>query len=274
MGEIRRGKIGGSVDLVGQAGNPGPGWDEILRVTDVTAGDPVTREGGEANSEDHTIFSAFVITGDGRASTLPPPRIHLRIEIADGNDAGSAKVVYRVLAGAPVSVSGSLVIVSAQIFLDEVGVVQAPPNVTAHVDAYVSVGDGQDVEPTLWPRNLPDTGVPTPPLGSQGQITIGPGRMKAVQGFSASATDTYLMFFDWPGPNILPPPGSLPLWTIKLPAGATYSDDNISSTRAVTYGYAWACSSTPDVLTYDGTQAIRVDAEMYAGQDLTTGSLD
>jgi hypothetical protein len=272
---IRRGKIGGNTKLQGQAGsNGGPagGWEEFLRITDVTAGSPVTREGGQANADTHTIFSAFALDPQTLVDSLPPPRVHLRIEVGDGNDSGSAREVYRVLAGAPVTVSGSFVAVSAQIFLDELGLVQAPASITGKVEAFVSIGGGEDIQPTMWPRNLPDTGVAAPPLGAQQQVTIGPGRLRSVQGYSTSATDTFLMFFDWPGPNVLPPNGTLPLFTIKIPAGATFSDDYIESARVVSWGLFWAASSTGDTLTFDGTQTLRVDPEMYS-QDLLQGSV-
>jgi hypothetical protein len=275
---IRRGKIGGRVALKGQAGaNEGPagGWEEILRTSDVTAGNPVTREGGQANADTHTIFSAFLLklpeSDDPLAASQPPPRVHLRIEIADGNDNGAGKEVYRVLAGAPVTVSGSSFFISAQIFLDEVGVVKAPPTITGQVEAFISIGGGEDVQPTLWPRNLPDTGVPTPPLGAFGQVSLGPSRLRSIQGFSDSATDTFIMFFDWPGPNVLPPNGAVPLFTFRLPAGATVTDDFIESTRAFSWGIFWAASSTPDVLTFDGAQAIRMDPELYAQDQMTGG---
>jgi len=273
---IRRGKIGGKVSIVGQDGaseGPAGGWEEILRVTDVTAGTPVTRAGGQANSDTHTIFSAYVITAEQESeSPPPPPRVHLRIEVADGNDAGSAKEVYRVLAGAPVTVSGSFVSVAAQLFSDEVGIQKAPPGTKADVSAFVSIGAGEDIQPTLWPRTQPSTGVQEPPLNSFWQVSIGPGRVRALQGFSTSLTDTYVMLFDWPGPNALPPNGTTPLWTFFLPAGATFTDDFIESARTVSRGFFWACSSAPDVFAYDGTQAIRMDVEMYA-QDQLLGSI-
>lgn len=271
---IRRGKIGGSIPLRGQrnAESAQGGWEEVLRVTDVTAGDPVTREGGQANSDTHTVFSAYVFTNIPEELATTVHRVHLRIEIADGNDAGASKQVYRVLAGAPVTVSGSMVIVSAQLFDDELGLVQSQPFITAKVTAYVSIGDGEDIQPTMWPRNLPDTGVVAPPIGASQQVAIGPGRVRAVQGFSDSLADTFLMFFDWPGPNLPPPNGTAPLFTIKLPAGATFGDDFIESTRVFSQGFAWAASSTPDTLTIDVTQALRVDTEMYS-QDLLQGSV-
>lgn len=258
-GTIRRGTLGGTRQLKGMAGGNGTanGWEEICRSTDVTAGDPVTREGGDSDAQTHTIFSAQVMVES--EETLPPPRVLLRIETADGNDAGAAKTVMLANVGAPVTVSGSYVVVSAQIFLDELGLVQAGPHVVATVAAFISVGDGEDIQPTRWV-------VPKLPLQFAQQATLGFSRMRSMQGFNAGAATEYLMVFDFPGPNP-PPVGTAPLFAFPVPAGDYFSDDFIESARVFVWGINWACSSTPDFLTVDAAALMRVDIELYAEQE-------
>jgi hypothetical protein len=267
-GLIRRGKIGGQLQgMTGQLGAQGEGWQEICRITDLTAGDPVTREGGDADSNDHTIYTSF---SNLRASIFfPVPKVLVRIQVADGNDIGAGMVEMVVLAGTPVTVSGSSIFVSAQLFLDELGVNKAPPTVSCDVNAFVTVGSGEDIEPTRWP-------LPLAPLQSSQQVTTKPTKLRSWQGFNSGAvgTITYLMAFDFPGPAIaspvVVPNGTPPKHTIPLPGGATFSDDFIESVSDFAWGFAWACSTTPDVYTPDGAQLVRVEPELYS-RSISTG---
>jgi hypothetical protein len=276
-GLIRRGKIGGIAALKGQAGAGGTGWLEICRIDNMTAGSPVTREGGNSDSASHTIHSAISnMKVEAPSSFFPVPKILLRIEVADGNDTGAAKTEMLVVAGTPVTVSGAAIYVSAQLFLDETGDVQAPPSVTGGIRVFITDAASEDVQPTRWV--LPGAPyAPGTPLQASEQVTITPCRLRSWQGFNAAAAGTtYLMLFDFPGPAIATPMtvpnGTPPTLTIPLVAGAWFSNDFIESVRSFTWGLAWAASSTADVLTYDAAQSLRVDIELYAEQEPEGGA--
>jgi hypothetical protein len=270
MGVMRRGRLGGRQELTGNAGTQigiHQGWKELLRLVQNTVGDPVTREGGDMDSDTHTLFSAYVINTEGDGGPLdPPPRVLLKVRVGDGNDDGAGAVEYILPAGKPLTLSGSEIHVFAQLFNDELGTVQALTTTKAFVEAFITIGDGSDVEATSWVR-------PAPPLASQAQVSIGPTSMKAIQGFNAGAlnTTTVLMLFDWPNPNTFPPNGTNPQIAFLVPGQANFSDDNITSTKTFSRGLRWIASSTADTLTYDATQQIRFDAELY-DQSQPTGT--
>jgi|SRR5579863_1228021 len=251
----RRGKLAGTVTIQG-----GTAWVDICRL------DP---------DEDFRSVSGTILTSateinqpTGAGFPVANPRIVIRAIVGVGNVGGGGDTITMYsLAGNPLPFSGASVIVQALIWPTEDGPFETTPNtapfpssVTADVTGLVAIGASAQLQGTFWHE-------PLAPLATSEQVSTTVTRMRQVKGFSNGDSDTvYLMFFDTADGAASVVPGSVPLWTIKVPLGATFSDDFIESARIFQYGLYWALSSTPDTFTAYLAAGFRVDIELFGQQ--------
>ena len=252
---MRRGKLAGTVNVRG-----GVAWVDICRI------DP---------DENFTQMTGTILTSasvikqpTGAGFPVANPRIVIRAISISGNvGAGGDTTTSYTIAGNPLPFSGAGVIVQALIWPTEDGpfhgtpnIIPFPPSVNADVTGLITLGGSASLQPTFWHE-------PAEPLQVAEQVSVGPTRMRQVKGFSNASIDTvYLMFFDDADGAVDIVPGSVPLWTLKVPNGATFSDDFIESARPFQYGLYWALSSTPDTFTAYLANAFRVDIELFGQQ--------
>lgn len=245
---------------------------------------PASTEEGTAPAPTATVtvrtaFAPFPrsIPALGPAKVSPQtPKVLIRITTGV---LGVKSVVY-TLCGTPKTVSGTDFYVEAQVFQDEQGKILAPAGVFTDVVAYFSDGEGQDLQPTVWVDSTTIVDGVASLVAPFLSLYIGPGHLREAIGYNHSSNRTWIMFFDWPPPNVAPntpiPNGTAPLTVIPVPgAGAApaidpyYSFDAIDSKKSFTYGLAFACSSTGDTFTYDNTGSVRVEAELYQGDEVS-----
>jgi hypothetical protein len=275
-----RGRLGGSgLALVG-------GWTEIARFVNKQS-KPITIQSN--------VGTMMIVTSPGPPpiySPVPPftstlfPRVNLRIQVGSGNEGGGSTTgTYYMVAGDSFETAGTFIVVSAQIFPDEVVGNLGPlygatplnfidPTTVAQVSVSIAHGSPSSVErPTKWIQpQYPLNGGADNSYGEQSYV--GPGRVKQVYGFCANGTLTnifYLMFFDaviTPTPFI-PPNFSVPLFTIPMQGGsAPFSLDHIESSRSFQQGLGWCISTAGGTLvagTGLGTGYTKVEIELFAG---------
>lgn len=225
-------------------------------------------------------------TGTGDPVT---PRVLLRVQVGSGNRGGGSSVLeYLINALDEFEVVGTEIVVSAQIFSDEIagntsqltyGTVLLDPTAICQVTVTLGFGSPGAELPTKWI-------VPQTPLSAAGTVQgceqsfLGPCRMKQVHGFNAVGTQAnilYLMFFDATGFDVSPlPNGSVPVFAIPTQGGsAPFSWDCIESSRLFQRGLAWAISDTPEELTLTAATTnslFRVDIELLSGSAQTLNS--
>jgi hypothetical protein len=209
------------------------------------------------------------------------PRVRLRIKFGI---AGVQATTY-TLAGNPKTLSGTNFYVEAQVFYDEIGTVPAPFIASTLVQAWFSLGQGQDLQPTAWGTDVfPQDDNPTLIVGPAHQSFTGPGRIRQIQGYNNGDSPEWLYIFDWPqpgnDPGSIPPQGTLPIIVLALsrstatddPAGGdqNYFWDGITSKRDVVYGMAWAASSDGTTFIYDEGALIHLEWEVFLGDSPTS----
>jgi hypothetical protein len=265
---IRRGQLGKTVALHGLLGlqASAQGWTPLIRVADACEGDPSTRTGGESVSKRRTIYTAVSNIATPAYPASPRTfRALCKVQVFDGNDLGAAEVEYLIPAGIPITVAGSIVLVSTQLFADELGLVQLPATCSATVSAFATDDEGQGpVQLSTWIRPVPGT-----PLAASQQIATGPRHMKQYQGYNGNVGggNRWLMWFDWPPPGAptLPNAGVEPLFAVgPIPPETPFSNDFITSTVVFTYGALWMVSTAADFVAPDPASLFRVDSELYA----------
>lgn len=251
----RRGKLAGTVNIRG-----GVAWADICRVDADDDFSPI---------EGTILTTASIINQpSGGGFPVANPRIVIRAIVGGANlgGGGDSLVMYSI-AGNPLPFSGASCIVQALLWPTEDGpfhetanIHAFPSSVNADVTGIISLGRSATLEPTFWHQ-------PAQPLAVSEQVSTTPSRMRQIKGFSNAGIDTvYLMLFDTADGVTEVVLGSVPLWTMKVPNGATFSDDFITSTRIFQYGIYWALSSTPDTFTAYLANAFRVDIELFGQQ--------
>jgi hypothetical protein len=219
------------------------------------------------------------------------PRILLRVQVGSGNEHGGSDVGEYILnATEPFEVVGTRIVVSAQIFSDEIagntsqltyGTVELDPSAQCSVVVTLGMGSPTGELATKWI-------LPQQPLSAGGTVQsceqsfLGPCKMKQAHGFNAVGTAAdilYLMFFDATGFDVAPLGNSaVPVFTIPVPGGSTpFSWDCIESSRLFQRGLAWALSDTPEELTLTAAATaglFRVDIELMASMQTITAQLN
>lgn len=237
-------------------------------------------------NENKDSFTGTILTVAGQikqpaGTPVANPRILVRAVIGSGNKGGGSAILTQfTIAGNPMQFSGTSCQVSVLVcptenadFSAQTGLAPFSEEVTAEVTAVISIGASSDAQPTQW---IP----PSEPLAIFQQVTVGPCRLRQVQGFNHGNNRAYLMFFDTTDVTALVN-GAVPLFTIPVggipsPPGGdiVFSNDFITSTRVFQYGLAWIISSTADTLTADVADPFRVDVELFSQQQvLTTDSV-
>jgi len=260
------GRLGGTATATG-----GTTWSTLCRLED---------DGRPWAGTVYTSTGPISQPSDTPSSMTPPvanPRVVIRVKTGSKNvGGGGAMTVMYALAGNPIPFAGTFCEVSALVapnetadFSEETGLSPFDPDVTAEVTGFIAIGVGGKADQlmaTSWRQ-------PEQPLASAEQVTIGPSRIRAVQGYNHGASAAYLMFFDDADGRADISAGAVPLFTIPvggLPASpggdVTFSDDFITSARVFQYGIYWAISSTADTFTADSSNLFRVDIELYDQQ--------
>lgn len=191
------------------------------------------------DSQPMVVYANAVVRGVGS------PGIACVVNIEWGHGGASVAHDFPIVHRLRVPLAASMVKVSGRLL--DTGGASAPLSVSADVSVVIAPGlDGETLRNTEWTHDA----------GAGGTLSLGPARVMRIDGYSASAVDTWLMIFD--GPAIA---GDLPTIARPVRAGRPFAIRRFDSQPFRT-SVTWAASSTPITLTKDPSTFLRVDAEL------------
>jgi hypothetical protein len=166
------------------------------------------------------------------------------VHIEWGHGGASVDQDFPIVHRLRVPLAASMVKVSGRL-LDTSGA-PAPLTVTADVSVVIGPGiDGETLRNTEWAYDA----------GAEGLLSDRPTRVMRVEGYNASAVDTWLMVFDGTATA-----GEVPTIARPVRAGRPFAVRRFDS-QPFRISVTWAASSTPVTLTKDPSAFLRVDAE-------------